>query len=143
MCDFCGMISSASASRFPLLAAGLFGLTAVALGAFGAHGLKSMLTESGMMVSWETAARYHLIHSVALLAAAVWLQNAAAGAGRRILWATRCWSVGVVLFSGSLYALALGAPRFIWPATPIGGIVLMLGWLFVMAAGWTKEPKPA
>ena len=47
------------------------------------------------------------------------------------------------LTTGSLYGLALGAPRFLWPATPIGGLVLMLGWLCVVAAGWTKEPGPA
>ena len=143
MCDFAGMISSVGSARFPTIAAGLFGLTAVAFGAFGAHGLEPMLAERGMVRSWETAARYHLIHSIALLAAAVWLQNAAPGAVRRILWATRCWSVGIVLFSGSLYGLALGAPRFIWPTTPLGGLVLMLGWLFVMAAGCVKEPRPA
>ncbi|HUR58744.1 MAG TPA: DUF423 domain-containing protein [Opitutaceae bacterium] len=134
------MLSPTETSRFALLAAGIFGLTAVALGAFGAHGLEPMLTERGMMRSWETAARYHLIHSLALLAAAAWLQTGAPGAGRRILWATRWWCVGIVLFSGALYGYALGGPRWLGRVAPVGGIALMLGWLFVAFAARAKEP---
>ena len=133
------MTSPAPSSRFPLLAAGFFGLTAVALGAFGAHGLEPMLTERGMTRAWETAARYHLVHSLALLAAAAWLRSATSRADRKILWAARCWSAGIVVFSGSLYALALGGPRWLGPVTPFGGIVLMLGWLFVVIASLSKE----
>jgi uncharacterized membrane protein YgdD (TMEM256/DUF423 family) len=140
MCDFPAMVSSPVSSRFPLLAAGVFGFTAVALGAFGAHRLEPMLVERGMMRSWETAARYQFIHALALLAAAAWLQAAAPGAGRRILWATRWWSVGIVLFSGVLYAYALGAPRWVGKIAPIGGLALMMGWLFVVLAAWAKEP---
>ena len=120
--------------RFPLLAAGLFGLTGVALGAFGAHGLQAMLVERGMTQSWETAARYQLIHTVALLAAAAWLRAGAGAGSVRMLWAARCWSAGIVLFSGSLYLFAIGGPHFLVFLTPIGGVTLLAGWLLVIAA---------
>ena len=120
--------------RFPLLAAGLFGVTGVALGAFGAHGLAAVLAERGTAQAWETAARYQLLHTVALLAAAAWLR-AGSGAGTvRTLWAARCWSAGIVLFSGSLYGYAIGGPHFFVHVTPIGGVTLLAGWLMVVAA---------
>ena len=54
-------------------------------------------------------------------------------------WAARAWVIGVVLFSGSLYGIALGGPRWLGPVTPLGGIALMLGWLLVAIAGWAKR----
>ena len=126
-------------TRFPLLAAGFFGLTGVALGAMGAHALAATLAGRGMAHAWETAARYHLFHAVALLGAAVWLRTAAGAAASRMLWGARCWSAGIVLFSGSLYWLASGGPRWLGPVTPFGGIALMAGWVFVIAAAIAKE----
>lgn len=134
------MGNSTSRSRFSLLAAGLFGLTGVALGAMGAHALKATLMERGMMQAWETAARYHLFHAVALLAAAAWSQAAnPTGDDPRFAWAARCWAAGIVLFSGSLYWLALGGPRWLGPVTPLGGIALMAGWLLVTLAALAKR----
>jgi len=120
-----------------LFAAGLLGLSGVGLGALGAHGLKAMLLERGMTQAWETAARYHIIHAVALLGLAGW----ARGASRPRLsgWIGGAWTAGVVLFSGSLYGLALGGPRWLGPVTPLGGVVLILGWLLVVVAAWSKE----
>jgi len=120
--------------RFPLLAAGLFGTLGVALGAFGAHGLREMLAEHGTAQSWETAARYQLLHTLALLGVAAWLL-AGGGAGTvRMLWAARCWCAGIVLFSGSLYLYAVGGPHFLVFLTPIGGVIFLVGWLMVVAA---------
>lgn len=111
-----------SSPPFLLLAAGFLGLTGVALGAFGAHGLKTTLETTGGLENWKTAVFYQLIHAVALLALAPRTQ----AAGRAI---GLCWLIGVVLFSGSLYALALGCPaKFIWPVTPLGGLAFLLGW---------------
>ena len=111
-----------SSSTFLSLSAGLFGLTGVALGAFGAHSLKATLEATGGLENWKTAVLYQLVHAVALLALAPRAETAL----RMIGW---CWIVGVVLFSGSLYALALGFPaKFIWPVTPLGGLALLLGW---------------
>jgi uncharacterized membrane protein YgdD (TMEM256/DUF423 family) len=134
--------------RYPLLAAGFFGFTGVALGALGAHALAATLAERGMAHGWETGARYHITHAVALLALGIWLRveetiNGGRNArARRISWAARCWTIGILFFSGSLYGLALGGPRWLGPLTPLGGIGLLLGWCFVIAAALTKETSP-
>lgn len=108
------------------LAAGLLGFTGVALGAFGAHALKPMLSERGMLEAWHTGVLYHLVHATAVWAAS----NRADGADwvRRAAW---CWTAGILLFSGSLYLLAVGGPRWLGPVTPLGGTALLLGWGFV------------
>lgn len=128
--------------RFPLLAVGISGLIGVALGAFGAHGLQATLAERGMTHAWESAARYQLVHTVALLGVAAWLR-AGPGAGTvRLLWATRSWCAGIVLFSGSLYWLAAGGPRWLGPITPLGGVCFMAGWLLVALAALVAKDKP-
>lgn len=117
-----------SAVRPNLIAAGLLGFTGVALGAFGAHALKETLTANGTTAAWQTAVLYHLIHAVALVALPGWP------------WVGRCWLAGVVLFSGSLYWLALGGPKFLGPVTPLGGLALLLGWA-QLAWHAFKSPK--
>jgi len=139
MCEVPGMNAAAKPFRFPLLAAGILGLTGVALGAMGAHALRATLTERGMAQAWETAARYHLFHAVAALGVAAWLRAAAGTHARWMTWATRAWVLGVVLFSGSLYWLALGGPRWLGPVTPLGGIFLLLGWLAVALAAFARD----
>lgn len=123
-----------------LLAAGLFGLTSVALGAIGAHSLKAPLLERGMLQAWETAARYHLFHAIALLGAGAWLRSAQTPrTTQQFVWAGRCWSLGIVLFSGSLYWLALGGPRWLGPITPLGGIAFLVGWLLLILAAFNPR----
>jgi uncharacterized membrane protein YgdD (TMEM256/DUF423 family) len=104
---------------------------AVALGAFGAHGLKDVLQEGGHVATWETASRYHLLHGLALfatgLAARELSRNVCRAAG--VLFA-----LGMLLFSGSLYWLALGGPAWLGPVTPLGGTCLIAGWI-VLAVG--------
>jgi uncharacterized membrane protein YgdD (TMEM256/DUF423 family) len=127
--------------RFPLLAAGFLGLTGVLLGALGAHALEPFLMEHGMAHAWETAARYHLVHAIALLALGAWASRLRPGtsvAGRS-RWAARCWTLGTILFSGSLYGLAVGGPRWLGPVTPIGGLALMAGWAFLIAAALARD----
>lgn len=128
--------------------AGILGLSGVALGAFGAHALRAQLTELGTRDRWETAVHYHLIHAVAIFAAAIWLEvGAGAGASaaaRRIGWAVRWWLTGVFLFSGSLYGLALKAPTWLGASTaPLGGVSFLIGWGCVIAAarGVAAEKK--
>lgn len=136
------MTPSTKHFRGPLVAAGIFGLAGVALGAMGAHALAAQLVERGMTHAWETAADYHLFHAVALLGAAGGIRalESSGGAGVKALgWAARCWSVGIGLFSGSLYLLALGGPRWLGPVTPLGGVALMAGWACVIAAAFAKE----
>ena len=125
--------------RSTLLAAGLLGATGVAFGAFGAHALRDWLIERGTANTWETAARYQLLHAVALVAAAIWLKMSTGSAQRRISWAARCWVVGIVLFSGSLYGLAAGGPRWLGPVTPLGGVAMLAGWGCLCAAALAKD----
>jgi uncharacterized membrane protein YgdD (TMEM256/DUF423 family) len=134
------MTASSKPFRFALLAAGILGLTGVALGAMGAHALKGPLTERGMTQAWETASRYQLFHAVALLGVAAWLRASPLGASTRWLnWASSAWCVGTLLFSGSLYWLALGGPRWLGPITPLGGVALMLGWLMVVITAFRRD----
>jgi uncharacterized membrane protein YgdD (TMEM256/DUF423 family) len=112
---------------------GILGLTAVALGAFGAHALKDFLLAHGTLDAWETGVRYHLAHAIALLALAACDARAATNAGRDWrIFAGRCFFAGTVLFSGSLYGYALGGPHFLVFITPLGGLTLLLGWLAVI-----------
>jgi len=124
-----------SSPRSITLAAGLLGFLGVALGAFGAHALKATLLANGQLDSWKTAVFYQLIHSVALLALASW-RDSPAGRSARV---AACWVVGTVLFSGSLYWLALGGPiTLLWPVTPLGGLALLAGWGLLVLTAWKR-----
>jgi len=125
-----------TAYRWIGILAGILGLTGVALGAFGAHALKATLLELATLPIWQTAVLYHLIHSVALLAVA-----GRSAADRKLAWAAGCWAVGILFFSGSLYGLALGGPKFLGPITPLGGIAFLLGWSLVAWQAF-RSPKP-
>jgi len=125
--------------RSTLLAAGLFGFSGIAFGAFGAHALRDWLAERGMTVAWETAARYQLLHAIALFGAAIWSRQTQGAAQRRVNWAAACWSAGIVLFCGSLYGLATGGPRWLGPVTPLGGLAFMAGWVCLGTAAYAKE----
>lgn len=115
----------------PFTYAGILGFTGVAFGAFGAHALKARLIASNHLETWQTAVLYQLIHAVALIAIAT-ANPPDVTRGTALSRAGTCWFVGVLLFSGSLYALALGAPKWFGPVTPLGGVALLLGWIFVM-----------
>jgi uncharacterized membrane protein YgdD (TMEM256/DUF423 family) len=102
------------------LSAGL----AVVAGAFGAHGLRGRLSPD-MMAVFETAARYHMYHALGLLAVAV---VAGRLTGRGAVLAGWLFVAGTLLFSGSLYLLALGGPRWVGAVTPLGGLCFIVGW---------------
>lgn len=105
---------------------------ATAFGAFGAHALKSQLAPDRLQV-YETAVRYHFFHALGLLGIGVTMRFMDAGPVR---WAAVLVLVGIVLFSGSLYALTFGAPRFLGVVTPLGGLALIAGWLCFAAGVW-------
>jgi uncharacterized membrane protein YgdD (TMEM256/DUF423 family) len=132
-------MSTTRDSRPVLLLAGLAGATAVALGALGAHRLEPLLAEKGMTHAWDTGSRYHLVHALALLAAAAWLRTGGNGA---VNWAARLWAVGILLFSGSLYWFALGGPHSLVYVTPLGGVALIAGWILVVAAALRDDSRP-
>ena len=115
-----------------LLVGALAGFTGVALGAFGAHGLRARLCPE-MLGVFETGVRYHLIHAVALLAVA-----AVPRARRGRLFTTAGWffTVGIVLFSGSLYTLALTGVTTLGMVTPLGGLAFLAGWACLAVAAF-------
>ena len=113
------------------LLVGIAGASAVLLGAFGAHALRGVLDARGAEL-WHTAVNYHAWHALALAVAA----GLGCGRGRRVAMAA--FAVGIVLFSGSLYALALGAPRWVGVITPFGGLAFVAGWL---ALGWALRTR--
>lgn len=119
-------------------AAGISGFLGVGLGAFGAHGLRDVLLQRGMSDAWETAVRHHLLHAIGLLCLALWMQTNGALGSKFFRWASHAWITGTILFSGSLYGLALGGPHWLGPVTPLGGVALMIGWILLMVAASAK-----
>jgi uncharacterized membrane protein YgdD (TMEM256/DUF423 family) len=113
-----------------VIAGALLAGLAVAAGAFGAHALSARLTPD-RLATWETAARYHMIHALALVVlgavAARWTDPLLAVAG----W---LFIAGIAIFGGTVYALALGAPRWLGAITPLGGLAFIIGWV-VLAVG--------
>ncbi|MGE3312285.1 MAG: DUF423 domain-containing protein [Limisphaerales bacterium] len=99
------------------------GFLGVALGAFGAHALKETLARNDATATWQTAVLYHLIHASVLLVLAF------GNPVRRGPWF--CFLTGVVLFSGSLYGLALTGMRWLGPVTPLGGVFFLAGWAWL------------
>jgi uncharacterized membrane protein YgdD (TMEM256/DUF423 family) len=111
-------------ARKTLAIAGALIALATACGAFGAHALKSHLAPDRLQV-YETAVRYHFLHALGLLAIGVLLRTMD---GELLRWSAALVLTGVILFSGSLYLLTFGAPRFVGIVTPLGGLALIVGW---------------
>ena len=124
----------AAAPRRAVIAAGFFGCTGVAAGAFGAHALKTRLDPDALS-AFDTAARYQLLHALALLGSA-WV--AQQWPGRAASASAGLFAAGIVLFSGSLYALSLSGVRALGAITPIGGLLLLLGWVALALAARAK-----
>ena len=101
---------------------GLAGASAVLLGAFGAHALRGVLDAQSREL-WQTAVNYHVWHALALVLAAGF------GRGRSGRFAIAAFALGIVLFSGSLFALAADGARWLGWVTPVGGAALICGWL--------------
>ena len=115
-----------------LATAGILLALATVLGAFGAHALKAQLSPDRLQV-YETAVRYHFFNALGLLGIGLTLRFVDAPAVR---WAGMLVLVGIVLFSGSLYALTFGAPRPFGIVTPFGGVALISGWICFAAGVW-------
>ncbi|AZT85930.1 DUF423 domain-containing protein [Marinobacter sp. NP-4(2019)] len=122
--------------RPPLVIGALLALFAVMAGAFGAHGLRAMVSARGLEV-FQTAVTYQVYHSIALILVAI---LTGMGLHRRLLAAASGFFLaGVVLFSGSLYILVLTDIRWVGPVTPIGGVCFMVGWALVLIAGLRRQ----
>ena len=128
-------------TRLWLISGAILGGIAVAAGSFGAHGLKGTLEANGQSANWETAVRYCLFHAIALLI--VGLAGAlprSGSAGGLLSVAGGCFLLGSLIFSGFLAALALSGARILGAIVPIGGVLLIVGWACLAAAGFRLGP---
>lgn len=117
-----------------IITAALFGLTAVIFGAFGAHALKASLSVTELD-GWKTAVSYQFYHTLALL----FLSNFSKYRSRAIIAAYWAFTFGIFIFCGSIYLLSLDSLigqdfSFLGPVTPIGGLSMILGWIFMLLA---------
>jgi len=121
---------------FPLVAGAFLALLAVMAGAFGAHGLRNLVSERGLEV-FQTAVTYQIYHSIALVLLAL---LAGQGLPRKLLgWSAGFFLAGILLFSGSLYLLVLTDIRWIGPITPLGGVCFMVGWALLITSGLRRN----
>lgn len=124
-----------------LTAGAIFGALAVALGAFGAHGLENLTSDQKILDTFRTGVQYQIYHALAIVAVAFFYDKLIA---RRVRLSGYCFIGGIILFSGSLYLLAMlkirssGAANIIGPITPLGGLLLIAGWIFLAAAASRK-----
>lgn len=123
------------AGRVSVALGALNGICAVALGAFGAHGLRQQLSETSLAI-YETGVRYQMYHALALIALRIWL-----GAENRRFarWLPWLFQTGIAFFSGSLYTLAASGPRWLGAIAPVGGGCLIAAWgLWLVSALWPE-----
>jgi len=121
--------------RLWLVIAALNGALAVAFGAFAAHGFSQRLDTHALGI-FETGARYHMYHALAMGLAALAMQTKAA---RTATWSAALFLAGIVLFSGSLYALAVTGERIFVFVTPVGGVSFLAGWVLLALAAWRSK----
>jgi uncharacterized membrane protein YgdD (TMEM256/DUF423 family) len=128
--------------RLALLAAGVLGFLSVALGAFGAHGLKARLAPladgAQRLEWWNTGAHYQAIHALALGLVAYLATRSSSAA---VAVAAIAFVVGVVLFSGSLYVMTLTGVRWLGAVTPLGGTAFLVGWAATIVVAWKLAPR--
>lgn len=123
-------------SRFFLISAAISGFFAVVIGAFAAHGLKKILAPELLEVA-KTGVQYQMYHALVLLLVGLWLSYRPATVSLKA--AGLAFILGILMFSGSLYALALGAPRWFGPITPLGGLCFLVGWLLLLITAWRSQ----
>ncbi|WP_444940396.1 DUF423 domain-containing protein [Microbulbifer sp. ZKSA004] len=120
-------------AKLYLLLCALFGASGVALGAFGAHGLRGKVAEN-LLEAYKTGVQYQMIHALALFGVVLLMQNW--GNRLSLTLSGALFTFGIIFFSGSLYALALGGPRWLGPITPLGGLMMIAGWLVLFFAAF-------
>ncbi len=116
---------------------GIFGGLSVMFGAFGAHSLKERLTEKSL-ATFQTGVQYQFMHSLALILVGLLAMHFADEHQKKVQRPGWFFLAGIILFSGSLYSLALGGPRWLGPVTPLGGLSFMIGW-FLLAFSLPKK----
>ena len=122
-------------AKIGIILAGLFGFIGVAAGAFGAHGLRDKVSARDLEI-WLTGAHYQQLHAVALLVVALWALQARTGSPTSLHGvAMALFTAGIVIFSGTLYTMTLGGPRWLGAVTPLGGMCLLGAWATVALIG--------
>lgn len=121
--------------RWALLVAAVAGFLAVGLGAFAAHGLRNVLSAEYLTV-FQTGVHYQMVHALALLAVGMLLQKSPARSLRIAAWS---FTLGILLFSGSLYALTLSGVRSLGMITPFGGVAFLVGWASLAWFAWRSR----
>ena len=128
-------------ARLAILAGAVLGAVSVAAGAFGTHGLKAFLEAAGQSANWETAFRYSLVHAVAIVATGlVAALPQAAGSRGSLTAAVVCFILGTLIFSGCLAALCLTGVKILGAIVPIGGTLLIAGWILLAIAALRLTP---
>jgi uncharacterized membrane protein YgdD (TMEM256/DUF423 family) len=134
-------------ARFYLFVSAISGLLSLVLGAFGAHGLKKVVSPD-MLAAYQTGVQYQFIHTLVLLALAILMLTTgtkpavtAIKVKNTLKWSANLMLVGILLFSGSLYTMTLMSvagefPAWLGPITPIGGLAFIMGWIFLMVAAF-------
>ena len=112
--------------------AAILGACAVGIGAFGAHGLKEILTETGRSETFETGVKYHFYHAIAILL--IGILALVKPEWKKLDLAAILMAVGILIFSGSLYVLSLTGITWLGAITPLGGVAFIAGWILVVAA---------
>jgi uncharacterized membrane protein YgdD (TMEM256/DUF423 family) len=123
-------------SKAILMTASILLALAVAVGAFGAHGLKAHLSEA-MLQTWKTGVEYHFYHALGLLLIGVLSVSMPTNL---LNWSALFLFVGIVLFSGSLYFLAITGIKWLGAITPLGGLCFIAGWVLLFVAVFKKLP---
>lgn len=121
--------------KFFIQAGALFGALAVALGAFGAHALKAMLTASNRTDTFETAVKYQFYHALALVVVGLLMKGGDQNVQKLLNWSGYAFIGGILIFSGSLYAICFTGITKFGATAPIGGLLMILGWVLVLIAG--------
>ncbi|MBD3610209.1 MAG: DUF423 domain-containing protein [Gammaproteobacteria bacterium] len=123
-------------SRFFIPIAAALAFLGVALGAFGAHGLKGQISDN-LMQAYQTGVFYHLVHALGLLVIGVliFIDTKSNGSCRLLTWSGYSLIAGILLFSGSLYLMALTGIRWLGIITPVGGIAMLAAWILLFLAG--------
>ena len=119
-----------------LILTGLFGILAVALGAFAAHGLHDFLEKNEVLKTFETAVRYHFYHTFALFGVGILLFKIES---KLLYWAGKLFALGIILFSGSLYALCFTGIKPLGIITPFGGLAFIIAWFLVAWSVYKSE----
>lgn len=119
--------------RWALAIGATFGALGVVIGAFGAHALAPQLSEPANAI-YQTAVKYLFIHALVLV-----FMGALTNPSSALNWSVTSFVFGILLFSGSLIAMALGAPKFLGVVTPVGGVLMIIGWLCLAYYGVVRD----